>query len=506
MRCKVNQLNGQSLGRGAGYIFIETVIGFISGYLLWLILARLTTPEIIGTSSAVVSLASIFTTVAALGVPTGVSRFLARFFHEKDLESATIFVKVSLILTCIGIFSSVTILWIIKNSINSSLDPLLIISAMLLIGSSSIGNLLVSIVIASLKTRILPKVMVVASCFRIVMVIILVLGHTGALGIVMGYSIFQIIVSILLTFTILGLLKRQVKKPTEKTNNTFKSILNASVPSWIPKLITVFGGANFGTVIVFGSSGSSEAASYFLASTIFSGILATVGPLYTIAYPALSAMSDNRKRFTWRIMKISMIILCPLSISFIFYSHDVINLFGQHYRDASSILRILLLAAIMGSVSTMVLQLVYAYGKYRQILYLGLASSIPTTVLYFVLVPLFGSTGAATSYLIGSVTTFVLSSILARKIGVIIYWKDLSLIVILPLLPAFLFSYFQLNFILGIISTIATSIIAYLRFKILSKSDVEDGLNVLPKGLAGPLSNIFNKVGNFLNKDYQIDM
>jgi hypothetical protein len=104
--------------------------------------------------------------------------------------------------------------------------------------------------------------------------------------------------------------------------------------------------------------------------------------------------------------------------------------------------------------------------------------------------------------LIGSVTTFVLSSILAKKIGVIIHWKDLSLIVILPLLPAFLFSYFQVNFILGIIATIATSIIAYLRFKILSKYDVEDGLNVLPKGLARPLSIVFNRVGRLLNKDY----
>jgi O-antigen/teichoic acid export membrane protein len=156
----------------------------------------------------------------------------------------------------------------------------------------------------------------------------------------------------------------------------------------------------------------------------------------------------------------------------------------------------------MGSVSTMVRQLVYAYGKYRLILYLGLASSIPTTVLYFVLVPLFGGIGGALSFLIGSITSFVLSAILAKKISVIIHWKDLSVIVILPILPAFLFSYFQVNFILGIISTIVASIIAYLRFKILTKSDVEDGLNVLPKEIARPLSIALNKVGRLLNKEY----
>jgi O-antigen/teichoic acid export membrane protein len=503
MRCKVDTLNGQALGRGAGYIFIEIVIGFISGYLLWLILARITTPEIIGISSTVISLAGIFTGLSTLGIPVGVSRFLARFFHEKDLESAAVYVKVSLILVCIGVFSSVTILWIVKDWINPSLDStLLIISAMLIVGSSAIGTLLYSIVIASLKTKILPKVMVIASSVRTIMVIILVLAHAGPLAIVLGYSIHEILVSILLTFAILKLLKRQDKKPNVKTNDTIKNILNASVPPWIPRLITIFGGANFGTVIVFGTSGSSEAASYFLANAISGAISATVSPLYAIAYPALSAMSDNRKRLTWRIIKISMIILSPLSLSVIFYSPDVINLFGEDYSDASLFLRILLITTLMDSVSTMVGQLVYAYGKYKQIMYVGLVSNILRTGLYLVLVPLFGGVGAATSFLIGGVIGFVLSIILAKKNGLIIYWKDLGLIVILSIIPAFIFSYFQVNFILGIISTVVASLIAFLRFKILTKSDVEDTINVLPKNIARPLSISLNKVGRFLNKDY----
>jgi O-antigen/teichoic acid export membrane protein len=334
------------------------------------------------------------------------------------------------------------------------------------------------------------------------MVVILVLAQAGAVGIVLGYSFHQILVSILLGLAILGLLKRRVKKPNLRLNSIFKNILNASFPSWIPKLVTVLGGANLGTVIVYGSSGSNEAASYFLANTILSGIIATVTPLYTIAYPAVSAMSDNRKRFTWRIIKISMIILCPLSVSVIFYSDDIINLFGQDYSDASLLLRILLITALMGSVSTMVGQLLYAYDSYRQVLYLGLASSVPRTALYFVLVPLFGGMGAATSYLIGSVIGFILSAVVAKKIGLVINWKDLGLIVFLPILPALLLSYFQVNFIIGIISTIAASIIVFLRFKILTKSDVEDSINVLPKGIAKPLGIILNKVGTILNKDY----
>ena len=500
---QVDQLDGNAIGRGAGYIFVETIIGFISGYLLWVVLTRITTPEIIGISSTVVSLSSIFIVIAEIGVDKGSSRLLARCFHDNNLEKARIFVKVSLVLICLGIFSSVSILMIFKDWISPGLNIPLLYLAMLIIGSSTVGILLHSIIIASLKTKVIPKVMVVASSSRTIMVIVLVLAQAGAVGILLGYSFYQILASILLAFAIIKLLRhKENSKNTEQIINPFKTILIASVPSWIPKLISVIGGANLGTVIVFGSNGASEAAAFFLANIILSGIITIVVPLYTISFPALSAMSDYRKRFTWRIIKVSMVVLSPLSLAVIFYSPDVINLLGQDYSNASIVLRILLLTALVSPFSTMVHQLVYAYGYYRLVLYLGLASNIPRILLYFLLVPVFGGAGAAVSLLIGSIIYFVLSTLVAKKIGLIIHWKDLGLIVILPLLPAFLFSYFQVNFIVGIIGTIFASIIAFLRFDILTKSDVQDSVNVLPEGIAKPLVIMLNRVGRVLNKDY----
>ncbi len=500
---QVDLLDGHAIGRGAGYIFVETIIGFISGYLLWLVLTRITTPEIIGISATVVSLSSIFIVIAEIGVDKGSSRLLARCFHDNNLEKARIFVKVSLILVCVGIFSSVSILMIFKDWISPSLNIPLLYFAMLIIGSSTVGILLHSIVIASLKTKVIPKVMVVASSSRTIMVIVLVLAQAGAVGIVLGYSFYQILASILLAFAIIKLLRhKENSKHSEQINNPVKTVLIASIPSWIPKLISVIGGTNLGTVIIFGSIGATEAAAFFLANTILSGIITIITPLYSISFPALSAMSDYRKRFTWRVIKVSMVVLSPLSLAVIFYSPDVIDLLGQDYNNASVFLRILLLTALVSPLTTMIHQLVYAYGNYRLVLYLGLASNIPRILLYVLLVPVFGGTGAAISFLIGSLISFVLSARVARNIDMSIHWKVLVLTMVLPLLPAFLFSYFQVNFIVGIIGTIVASIIAFLRFNILTKSDVEDSANVLPEGIAKPLANMLNRVGRVLNKEY----
>ena len=233
----MNQLNGPAISRGAGYIFVETIVGFISGYLLWFILTRITTPDIIGLSSTLVSLASIFTTVASLGVPVGVSRFLAKTFHEKDPDNSKTLIKISVILVIFGIFASATVLMVLKGWINSNLDLGLVLSVIVVFSSSAFGILLHSILVASLKTEQLPKIMSVASSFRTIMVVILVLGHVGAIGIVLGYSFYQILASIMLSFAIFGLLRNQDKRPNAKMIKPFKTILIASVPSGIPKLI-----------------------------------------------------------------------------------------------------------------------------------------------------------------------------------------------------------------------------------------------------------------------------
>jgi O-antigen/teichoic acid export membrane protein len=197
-----------------------------------------------------------------------------------------------------------------------------------------------------------------------------------------------------------------------------------------------------------------------------------------------------------------MIILSPLSLAVISYSADVINLLGQDYSNASIFLRILLLTALVSPLSTMIHQLIYAYGNYRLVLYLGLASNIPRILLYFLLVPVYGGTGAAISFLIGSIISFALSIRVAGDIQMRIHWKVFLLITVLPLLPAFMFNYFQINFILGIIGTMVISMLAFLKFHILTKSDVEDSVNVLPRGIAKPLVIILNRVGRALNNNY----
>ena len=482
---------------------IERAVGLLSGYLLWIGLTRIATPEIIGTSSTVISIANIFTTVATIGVPIGVSRFLAKRYSEDLLEEARVFVKSSFILVGFGIMASFATLLVLRDWIFADLDENLMIFSILLVASSSFSFLTRSIIIATLKTKLLPKIMVIASSVRIILVIVLVLANFGAIGVVTGYISFEVLASMVLSFSIYGIYRSRDDKLGEiKLNYPFKSILSASIPSWIPKLVSILGGSNLGTIVVFGFNGAAQAASYFLANAIFSAISTISAPLFTVAYPALSAMSDGRKRLAWRILKISIILSLPLSASVFFYSDDIVQLLGNDYNDASLYLQIFMITILPNSINTMITQLVYAYGNYRQVMFLGLASSLPRTLLYFILVPFFGATGAVISFLVGSVTGLVASIIVAKKIDMKIDWKSLVFMTTVAFLPAFALSYFKINFVMGIIGTIILSFIIFLKLSIVTKYDIEDTLSVLPASAATPLISIMGRLGRLLNKSY----
>jgi O-antigen/teichoic acid export membrane protein len=280
-----------------------------------------------------------------------------------------------------------------------------------------------------------------------------------------------------------------------------KDILMSSMASWIPLLVTTIG-AQLGTVVVFGSQGSNQAGVYFIALTIVNGITGVMYSLFTIGLPALSGMQDGRKRFTWHTIRLSVLLSLPFSSSLIFYSKEIMQLIGQDYSQGALSLQILLLSMLPTAILTGVNALAYSYGNYRQVLMIGLATSIPRTMLYFVLVPTFSSTGAAISYTIGAVVGFILSVIIAKKsIGMLIFWKDLVLTLVIPTVIAFIFgNIFHINYVMGIIGTLVISYLVLLLLRVLRRSDVTDSMNMFPFTISNPIIRVINSVENKFKK------
>ena len=352
------------------------------------------------------------------------------------------------------------------------------------------------------KNRRIPiGVPTIAPVTKIALGVLLVTVSMEALGVVIGYASFSIIASV---FTVLVVIKiinsgKVVSKINVRTS--IKTTFDSSVVNWIPLLIQKIG-MNLGLIIVFGAQGANQAGVYFIAFTIVSALTAVFSVLMVIAYPVLSGMNDGRKKLTWRVIKISLIFGMPFVSSIIFYSQEVLQLFGADYLVGATTLEILLVSIFPMIVMTGIYYLVYAYGNYRHVLIIGLAAYGVPAILYFVLIPFYGGEGAAISYTIGSLFGLMVSIIIARKIKMKIFWKDLGIILVIPSGLGFLFSLSEIHLVVTIIANVMISYLVFLKLGILSKMDIEDSLSSLPPKISNPVINLVNNLGQKLNKGY----
>ena len=472
------------VGKGAIYVYIQLISSMISGYIFFIILARITTTEIIGIFSLVLALSEIFGNIAILGLPDGMQRFLGKSFLQKNLSDARIFVKLSLVFLSVGIASSLVLVLFLKDWLYSvfGIDNNLVIVVGLLILSYAIYTVLYYIIIATLKTKKLPIIITISSVAKVIMGLILVGLGGGVIGLALGYTFFGQILSALL----LGIVIMQVFKPSEKLDktklkygNASKDLLKAGVASWIPALITTLG-IDLGTLVLYGAHGPYQSGIYFLTLAILNALTAITYAIFTISLPALSSMEDGRKRFSWDTIRLSSILLLPLTISLIFYPDEIMRFFGDIYVAGSSSLQILLLSTFPIIVSSGIDALVFAYGRYRHAMAINLAINIPRTILYFSLVPIFGMTGAAIAFTIGSVLGLIVSLKVAKSITMKINWKSLALILLTPIVFALLFSTLNVNFIIGITSTIIISYLFLMKLNIILKADILFLIGLLP--------------------------
>jgi O-antigen/teichoic acid export membrane protein len=464
-----------------------------AGYILWLFLSNLTTPDVIGIASTVISLSVIFSQIIDLALPIGSTRFLGRSFAEGKAEETRLIVKASLLITCASIILGSALILVFNQWLTPAIGIDLTIILILIIGSSVIFNLLHDMLIAALRTKSLPKIMVLSSIVRITLAIVLVLLGTGAAGITIGYLIGFATATILISLVLVTLLMPVKKESTLYLFKSCKDILVASLPSWIPRVLAVVG-AHLGTVVVFGSYGANQAGSYFIAMAIFYAIDAIKTSLFSVAFPILSSMDDQRKRLVWRLIKMSLVVSLPISSAAMVYSNEVLGLIGPNYVQASIPLKIILISIFPLTFIVGISTLVYAYGNYWQVFAIGLGLNVPRVLLYFIIVPGFGSEGAAIAFTTGSVIGFIVSIIVARRIRMEILWKEPTLIFVIPTGIAFVLNYFHTAYIVGIPVILFLSIMLMLISRVLTKSEVRESLDILPERIGRPLINILNKL------------
>jgi O-antigen/teichoic acid export membrane protein len=494
------------VGKGVVYLYIEAITMMFSGYLYWFILSTITLPSTIGTASTVISLVTIFAVISSVGVSNGIQRFIGKCIIDNDNKNAQKYFNSSLIIVGIGIFGSISVMLFLRDWIYHSFQinfDLLVVS-IIMVTVTALSVPLRAMIIPSLNTRAISIASLLSTILKISVTILLISLNFGVLGILIGFTLYQVSSAIIFLMSVKEIYYKKRESMINRIQTvslaySLQQIFVSSIGFWIPAVINMIG-SQLGTIFVFILNGASSAGVYFIAFSIVTGISVIISVLSSIAYPTISSMKDGRKQAIWRLIKISLIITLPISNILIFYSEQIMSLFGSEYTTGSNSLKLLLTSTLPTSIIAGVGVLVYAYGNNRQVLIIGLFTSIPRVLLYLVFVPIFGADGAAFTYLVGTIVGVIASIIIANKTGLKIFWKQITLIFIVPVLLSILFMFAGVNFVISIIAIMIITYVIFVRLNIITIEDIQDISKILPARISKKTCNIFINFSSRLRK------
>jgi stage V sporulation protein B len=492
------------IGRAAIYIYIETFVSLILGYIFWILMSRFGNPEIIGISAAVITFSGILSVISNFGIPTGIQRFLGKSFATFSRPEIKIYVLSSLLIITIAIGIIVILSLIFSNYFLSvfKVDKQYLYITLFLMICTTYPTLFRGIIVSSLQTKILTLSMTLSATLKIILGIFFMIWGFGAFGLIISYTINQLAVSIILGIYIISVFHKSRAESENLVGNKdtllikkLKEIFSSSIVNWVPLVITTIG-SQLGNIFIYGTNGSKDAGLFFMSLTIVTGITSVMYSLFTISFPAMSAMEDGRKRFTANTIRLSLIMAIPFTSSLIFYSRDILGLLGTDYTPAYRILDILLLSMVPTAIQYGITSLVYSYGKYRQVLLLGLTTSIPRITLYFILVPVFGSIGGAIAFTVGVLIGFISSIIVARENGSTIEWRNTLLILTIPMVISLILYEMNIYYIFGILLNLIFSYIIMYYFKLILIADVKYFVRLLPSPSQRAIFSLIKKINN----------
>jgi O-antigen/teichoic acid export membrane protein len=466
-----------SFGTNAFYLYLESILTLFLGYLFWIIVSSQVGASNIGESSSAITLATIVSVIATIGMPTAIQRFLGIAKAKEDISSFNAISRFLIVFTIIVLSASSLILIVINHfAVFLGFSDLMFLIIILASISYSLILSLRSIIISSSNTKVLVIAAIFGNVLRFASIALVIHFRLGPEGIAFSYVTFYIALAVLCTYFLRSTFVKTEISTTDQYVFNKGEIIKASISSWIPNVVSILG-TQSGLLIVFGLSGSSEAGIYFIAFSIFSAISALPMSVLSMTFPVMSGMVFKREELLWKATKMSLFLTLPIASAITIYPSSILMLFGKEFGPGSYILTILMLSIVMVELNRAVSYLSYSYGRYHQVLIQGLIPSFTRIVAYILLSQAYGGIGTAYAFLMGSVVGLIVAVLIDKKSRYQLPYQSISKVTFLPLAIGMICLFFNVQPVLGIFLIIVISYVLIARMRIITYKDVEESIN-----------------------------
>lgn len=350
---KINQLitrgkhlfDTDSLFRNSVFLIASTAIMSVLGFLFWLSVAHLYTPEQIGSASALIAATTLLGNMSLLGLEYSLIRFLPKSKNQsRDINATIGFVAAAAALAGIAyLFVSP----LLNIHISHLEDPLLRVGFVVLMIVVSLNSLTDAVFIANRRAELHTLTYSVLALVKLLLPLALV--PFGSLGIFAGYAV-AMLSSLTLTFF---LMRRHVGyKPQSKPNwSLLRQVRTYAANNYIGHILASLSPQLMPLIILNGLG--AEKVAYFAMAITIANFLYVIPVAISQSLLAESAGSPEDKRAHIRgAVKILSLILVPAVTIAVLAAPWLLNIFGHEYSaNSTTLFQILAFATFFITVS-----------------------------------------------------------------------------------------------------------------------------------------------------------
>jgi O-antigen/teichoic acid export membrane protein len=385
MEDKKPSMRNKFIGQGM-VLFIDQILVAITNWLYWLVISRITLTSEIGQATSVYSLVLLLSTLSQIGLEYPLLK-------KSSLPRSQI-LGTALTIELILIPGVVTALILLAytNVYHASLSEFLWVAVVLLALSpiSFIGRFAL-LGISNARSVLIFDVLATSGKF-LVAYILLSIG-LGAFGILFSFLIATLIAAVGMLAIARWQLPLTLVRDRRRIIEALKEGLS-NAPSKLSRIIIMTL-----SVILLASFGISDSdIGIFYIAMMLSVVGASLA--LSMSFTVIPASTESKVDLSSGSLRLGLTLTAPVVAALIVAPRYILSIIGPEYASADTILLVLSIGILPAAVAMNGISKFNNLGQGRKIIAIGIIQTVGFLTFFLILVPYYGSLGAAYSILI----------------------------------------------------------------------------------------------------------
>jgi len=395
------------LYRNSFFLILTAGLTAFTGFVFWILAARLYPAEDVGMAAAAIALAQLVATFSALGFDMGSIKFVHELETEKVIRSSlTVVLLASLVVSSV-VVSHVSL--ISKKTAELLSFPFSVYFVVLVVAMCVSGVMRGGVFVAIRNTKN-SFIQAISSTFRLFALPLLIFA--GAVGVLLSFSLTPII------STLIGLILLKMAGYAFKPELDFQLVrrmFSYSFSNYISVVLEMLPGFVL-PIMVVNVLGAEENAYFYIAWAIASLLITIPRSTSMSLFAECSYSWTEVKRKVFRAMKFITLFVIP-GIAFVYLAGNfLLSFFGKNYSENSlELLKVLVFAALPYSINTVYAAICRARKKMGEVIAIFFTVSSVTLIASYVLLKIVGLVGVGYAWLAGNMVAIFLVALLAFR-------------------------------------------------------------------------------------------